>query len=129
MDGGEFLCTLQGFGFSIASKNDSSEHVVNSVEDGSPAEQAGLKYGDLVLAVNGRSTKFVSHEEVRSTAHFRVSSAFDNIVIKFGKNTCILIVSHEEVRRADQRGRISIRILSDQYEQLHVKVKAASRTS
>ena len=59
------LLLFQGFGFAIASKTDSSEHVVNSVEAGSPAKHAGLCYGDMVMAVNGRSVKYRTHEDVR----------------------------------------------------------------
>jgi serine protease Do len=53
--------------------------VVNSVESGSPAERAGLKMGDVIMAVNGKPVSsgdqlvgIVSDTDVGSTLHLQV---------------------------------------------------------
>ena len=41
-----------------------SAHLLREVEAGSPAEQAGVEDGDLVLAVNGEALEAAGHELV-----------------------------------------------------------------
>ena len=37
-------------------------HLLREVEAGSPAEQAGVEDGDLVLAINGEAVETAAHE-------------------------------------------------------------------
>lgn len=39
-------------------------HVLRELESGGPAERAGLKDGDLLLAVNGQSVESLRHQEI-----------------------------------------------------------------
>ena len=54
----------QGFGFNMHSQKGKPGQFIGSVDAGSPADLAGLKSGDRILAVNGASTKGMEHPQV-----------------------------------------------------------------
>jgi C-terminal processing protease CtpA/Prc len=53
-----------GFGFNMQSQKGKPGQFIGSVDAGSPAELAGLKEGDRILAVNGTSVKGFEHPQV-----------------------------------------------------------------
>jgi carboxyl-terminal processing protease len=54
--------TFQGIGAQVTMNNDNQPAIVAPLE-GSPAEKAGIKTGDIILAINGKSTKGISLTE------------------------------------------------------------------
>lgn len=57
--------------------------VIKDVESGSPAEAAGLKNNDLVVAVNGESVEALDHDSVVE------------MIRKGGEQTTLLVVDKE----------------------------------
>ena len=53
-----------GFGFNMHSQKGKPGQFIGSVDAGSPADLAGLKEGDRILAVNGTSVKGFEHPQV-----------------------------------------------------------------
>jgi len=61
--------TFVGVGLEIVQDQKTKQFVITSVLPGSPAEKAGFKPGDIVLAVNGTSTAGKSNDTVHSEIH------------------------------------------------------------
>ena len=65
-------CTLkkwadfQGYGFNLHAEKGKSGHFIGVVDDNSPAETAGVREGDKIIAVNGDSILDASHQQVVS---------------------------------------------------------------
>ncbi|XP_060074015.1 Na(+)/H(+) exchange regulatory cofactor NHE-RF1-like [Ylistrum balloti] len=56
---------FQGYGFNLhAEKNKSHGQFIGKIDDGSPAENAGLKEGDRIVEVNGANVEVESHQAV-----------------------------------------------------------------
>ncbi|XP_034063850.1 Na(+)/H(+) exchange regulatory cofactor NHE-RF1-like isoform X2 [Gymnodraco acuticeps] len=53
-----------GYGFNLHSEKSRPGQFIRAVDDGSPAQQAGLKPQDKILQVNGVSVKDMQHSEV-----------------------------------------------------------------
>nr|XP_033796981.1 Na(+)/H(+) exchange regulatory cofactor NHE-RF3 [Geotrypetes seraphini]XP_033796982.1 Na(+)/H(+) exchange regulatory cofactor NHE-RF3 [Geotrypetes seraphini] len=53
-----------GYGFYLREEHYRKGHFIKNIETGSPAEKAGLKDNDRVLAVNGESVEELQHEGV-----------------------------------------------------------------
>ncbi|KAF3858957.1 hypothetical protein F7725_021356 [Dissostichus mawsoni] len=62
------LCYMQkgssGYGFNLHSEKSRPGQFIRAVDDGSPAQRAGLKPQDKILQVNGVSVKDMQHSEV-----------------------------------------------------------------
>ena len=57
---------FDGFGFNLHAEKGKPGHFIGIVDDNSPAEAAGLKQGDKIIAVNGDSVLQASHQELVS---------------------------------------------------------------
>jgi len=53
-----------GYGFHLHGEKSKSGQKVRKVEADSPAEHAGLKSGDRIIAVNGKNVEEESHQQV-----------------------------------------------------------------
>ncbi|KAL1772008.1 Na(+)/H(+) exchange regulatory cofactor NHE-RF3 [Sigmodon hispidus] len=53
-----------GYGFYLRAGSEQRGQIAKDVEPGSPAEAAGLKNNDLVVAVNGKSVEALDHDSV-----------------------------------------------------------------
>ena len=64
------LCHLRmwndghGYGFNMQAQRGRSGHFVSDVDAGSPAEAAGLRDGDRIVAVNGDNVEQATHRDV-----------------------------------------------------------------
>ncbi|CAB3255132.1 unnamed protein product [Arctia plantaginis] len=55
---------FDGYGFNLHAEKGKPGQYIGKVDDGSPAELAGLKRGDRILEVNGHSIAGESHKQV-----------------------------------------------------------------
>lgn len=53
-----------GYGFNLQSSETRSGQFIGKVEEGSPAQSAGLREGDKIIEVNGVNVTSESHQEV-----------------------------------------------------------------
>ncbi|CAH1103260.1 unnamed protein product [Psylliodes chrysocephalus] len=64
------LCHIQkwenfdGYGFNLHAEKGKPGQYIGKVDDGSPAEAAGLRQGDRILEVNGESIANKTHKQV-----------------------------------------------------------------
>lgn len=57
-----------GYGFHLHGEKGKSGQYIRKVESGSPAEAAGLRAGDRVVAVNGVNVEKETHHQVSGCA-------------------------------------------------------------
>ncbi|XP_058551313.1 Na(+)/H(+) exchange regulatory cofactor NHE-RF3 isoform X2 [Neofelis nebulosa] len=83
-----------GYGFYLRAGPEQKGQVVKDIDSGSPAEEAGLKNNDLVVAVNGESVESLDHDSVVE------------MIRKGGDQTSLLVVDKETDRmyRLVQKG-------------------------
>lgn len=55
---------FDGYGFNLHAEKGKPGQYIGKVDDGSPAESAGLKHGDRILEVNGSSIGSETHKQV-----------------------------------------------------------------
>ncbi|XP_039073787.1 Na(+)/H(+) exchange regulatory cofactor NHE-RF3 isoform X2 [Hyaena hyaena] len=72
-----------GYGFYLRAGPEQKGQVVKDIDSGSPAEEAGLKNNDLVVAVNGESVETLDHDSVVE------------MIRKGGDQTSLLVVDKE----------------------------------
>ncbi|KAM4872495.1 Na(+)/H(+) exchange regulatory cofactor NHE-RF3 isoform 1-T2 [Thomomys bottae] len=95
----------QTYGFFLRIEKDTDGHLVRVVEQGSPAEKAGLLDGDRVLRVNGI---FVDKEE-----HAQVV----DLVRKSGNSVSLLVLDGNSYEKAIKK-QVDLRELSDSQKEL-----------
>ena len=57
---------FQGYGFNLHAEKGKAGHFIGVVDENSPAETAGVKEGDKIIAVNGDSILDAAHQQVVS---------------------------------------------------------------
>ncbi|XP_030725110.1 Na(+)/H(+) exchange regulatory cofactor NHE-RF3 [Globicephala melas] len=72
-----------GYGFYLRAGPEQKGQIVKDIDSGSPAEKAGLKNNDLVVAVNGESVESLDHDSVVE------------MIKKGGDQTSLLVVDKE----------------------------------
>ncbi|XP_012498904.1 PREDICTED: Na(+)/H(+) exchange regulatory cofactor NHE-RF3 isoform X1 [Propithecus coquereli] len=72
-----------GYGFYLRAGPEAKGQIIKDIDPGSPAEQAGLKNNDLVVAVNGESVETLDHDSVVE------------MIKKGGDQTSLLVVDKE----------------------------------
>ncbi|XP_036780294.2 Na(+)/H(+) exchange regulatory cofactor NHE-RF3 isoform X1 [Manis pentadactyla] len=72
-----------GYGFYLRTGPEQQGQIVKDIDSGSPAEEAGLKNNDLVVAVNGESVESLDHDSVVE------------MIRKGGDQTSLLVVDKE----------------------------------
>ncbi|KAG1945508.1 Na(+)/H(+) exchange regulatory cofactor NHE-RF3 [Pimephales promelas] len=72
-----------GYGFILKEDPERSGHYIGEIDKGSPAERAGLKNGDRLVAVNGEEINNCTHEQVV------------NKIGKEGNKCCLLVLDAE----------------------------------
>ena len=55
---------FQGYGFNLHAEKDKPGQYIGSVDNDSPAEDADLRQGDRIVAVNGENVESKTHQEV-----------------------------------------------------------------
>nr|CAB3266348.1 Na(+)/H(+) exchange regulatory cofactor NHE-RF1 [Phallusia mammillata] len=77
------LCHIKqgptGYGFHLHGEKGKTGQRIRKVEDDSPAEHAGLKEGDRIVAVNGKNMEKSSHQEV--VARIKEKSGETNLLV------------------------------------------------
>lgn len=66
---------FDGYGFNLHAEKGKPGQYIGKVDDGSPAETAGLKRGDRILEVNGHSIAGESHKQVVARIKERTDDA------------------------------------------------------
>ncbi|XP_032275876.1 Na(+)/H(+) exchange regulatory cofactor NHE-RF3 [Halichoerus grypus] len=72
-----------GYGFYLRAGPEQKGQVIKDIDSGSPAEEAGLKNNDLLVAVNGESVESLDHDSVVE------------MIRKGGDQTSLLVVDKE----------------------------------
>ncbi|XP_027811971.2 Na(+)/H(+) exchange regulatory cofactor NHE-RF3 [Marmota flaviventris] len=72
-----------GYGFYLKASPERKGQIIKDIDSGSPAEAAGLKNNDLVVAVNGESVENLDHDSVVE------------MIKKGGDQTSLLVVDKE----------------------------------
>ncbi|XP_010372760.1 Na(+)/H(+) exchange regulatory cofactor NHE-RF3 isoform X1 [Rhinopithecus roxellana] len=72
-----------GYGFYLRACSEQKGQIIKDIDSGSPAEEAGLKNNDLVVAVNGESVETLDHDSVVE------------MIRKGGDQTSLLVVDKE----------------------------------
>nr|KAF6291289.1 PDZ domain containing 1 [Myotis myotis] len=72
-----------GYGFYLRAGPEQRGQFIKDIDSGSPAEEAGLKANDLVIAVNGESVESLNHDSVVE------------MIRKSGDQTSLLVVDKE----------------------------------
>ncbi|KAL4828954.1 hypothetical protein H8958_018967 [Nasalis larvatus] len=72
-----------GYGFYLRACPEQKGQIIKDIDSGSPAEEAGLKNNDLVVAVNGKSVETLDHDSVVE------------MIRKGGDQTSLLVVDKE----------------------------------
>ncbi|XP_058165575.1 Na(+)/H(+) exchange regulatory cofactor NHE-RF3 isoform X2 [Dasypus novemcinctus] len=72
-----------GYGFYLRAGPDQKGQIIKDIDSGSPAEEAGLKINDLVVAVNGKSVEALDHDSVVE------------MIWEGGEQTSLLVVDKE----------------------------------
>nr|XP_001088569.2 Na(+)/H(+) exchange regulatory cofactor NHE-RF3 [Macaca mulatta]XP_005542184.1 PREDICTED: Na(+)/H(+) exchange regulatory cofactor NHE-RF3 [Macaca fascicularis]XP_015005775.1 Na(+)/H(+) exchange regulatory cofactor NHE-RF3 [Macaca mulatta]XP_015005786.1 Na(+)/H(+) exchange regulatory cofactor NHE-RF3 [Macaca mulatta]XP_028703132.1 Na(+)/H(+) exchange regulatory cofactor NHE-RF3 [Macaca mulatta]XP_028703135.1 Na(+)/H(+) exchange regulatory cofactor NHE-RF3 [Macaca mulatta] len=72
-----------GYGFYLRAGSEQKGQIIKDIDSGSPAEEAGLKNNDLVVAVNGESVETLDHDSVVE------------MIRKGGDQTSLLVVDKE----------------------------------
>ncbi|KAL4664627.1 hypothetical protein H8957_012962 [Semnopithecus entellus] len=72
-----------GYGFYVRACSEQKGQIIKDIDSGSPAEEAGLKNNDLVVAVNGESVETLDHDSVVE------------MIRKGGDQTSLLVVDKE----------------------------------
>uniref|UniRef100_A0A7N4NK85 PDZ domain containing 1 n=1 Tax=Sarcophilus harrisii TaxID=9305 RepID=A0A7N4NK85_SARHA len=94
----------QSYGFFLRIEKDTEGHLVRVVEQGSPAEKAGLRDGDRVLCING---VYVDKEE-----HLKVV----DLVKKSGNSVTFLVLDGVSYEQAIKKG-TSLKELSQSHKE------------
>ncbi|XP_028178424.1 Na(+)/H(+) exchange regulatory cofactor NHE-RF1 [Ostrinia nubilalis] len=66
---------FDGYGFNLHAEKGKPGQYIGKVDDGSPAEAAGLRRGDRILEVNGHSIAGESHKQVVARIKERAEDA------------------------------------------------------
>ncbi|XP_048731308.2 Na(+)/H(+) exchange regulatory cofactor NHE-RF1-like [Ostrea edulis] len=74
---------FQGYGFNLHAERDRTGQFIGTIDDGSPAQAAGLQEGDRIIEVNGTNIESESHRQVIE----RVKAG--------GNHTTLLVVDSE----------------------------------
>ncbi|XP_004647890.1 Na(+)/H(+) exchange regulatory cofactor NHE-RF3 [Octodon degus] len=72
-----------GYGFYLRAGPEQKGQIIKDIDSGSPAEAAGLKKNDLLVAVNGKSVESLDHDSVVE------------LIRKGGDETSLLVVDKE----------------------------------
>lgn len=72
-----------GYGFYLRAGPEHKGQIIKDIDSGSPAEAAGLKKNDLLVAVNGKSVETLDHDSVVE------------MIRKGGEETSLLVVDKE----------------------------------
>ncbi|XP_073329231.1 Na(+)/H(+) exchange regulatory cofactor NHE-RF3 [Pagrus major] len=83
-----------GYGFLLREEPNQTGHFFKDVDRGSPAERAGMKEMDRLVAVDGKEVDSFSHEQVVDR-------------IKKGGSHCCLVVVDKETEQMYKQGKVS----------------------
>uniref|UniRef100_H2Z7C0 PDZ domain-containing protein n=1 Tax=Ciona savignyi TaxID=51511 RepID=H2Z7C0_CIOSA len=82
-----------GYGFYLKLENASPLHIIADIDEGSIAEQAGLKNGDILGCVNGLDVMNLKHEDCVQ----KIKESGENVVLTVSNRTTMDILSKLEI--------------------------------
>ena len=86
----ELSGTYYGIGAEIKETNE-KEVMVNKVFDGSPAEKAGLKQGDIFVSIDGKSTEGKTPTEIAKTLRSKSKDSSTIVIKRDGEEVTIKV--------------------------------------
>jgi S1-C subfamily serine protease len=113
---------LQGRGWAGVDLDESAEAVtVNKVYEGTPAQKAGIRVGDQLIAVNGVQISEENHEQLQAMmAAMKPGKTFDYTISRSGKERSVKLTLAEMPEEAVHR------IVGQHMLQGHTAIEVAS---
>ncbi|XP_050313798.1 Na(+)/H(+) exchange regulatory cofactor NHE-RF2-like [Anthonomus grandis grandis] len=94
------VASFDGYGFNLHAEKGKSGQYIGKVDEGSPAELAGLRQGDRILEVNGESIGDKTHKQVVELIKQNANET-KLIVIDPEDDSIILSINSEAKQNAD----------------------------
>lgn len=113
---------LYGIGVHIANRYDRT--IIVHVIDSTPAKAAGLKAGDVILKINGISTKGLDVKEVADKVRGKVGSKVSLQILRNKK-----LISKDILRKEINLKSVEYKMLDNKYAYIHILSFISNETS
>ena len=94
-----FVGNTTGIGVTVYSDDESKALAVYRVDLGSPADEAGVKAGDKIIAIDGKKIADIGYNEALSSIQREVGTTAEITLLRQGKEHTLSVVYKEFVRQ------------------------------